>query len=198
MLTVHTLGRPATSVKESENAVPPTFRVDSGLAALVVTLDRCSCSASTKAHSPPYEVMHDVDVIRILWECLWHPVAPSVPSDIAETVIVGHVHEVEFLFGFPALTETCHRPRLLVSIHRGFAALTCGRPARHADSNSRSTPEHSIGKLHLLLAGSAAPSEEPWSSPYGGTEQERGFDRFHWNEHVRTRLTSTGGERCFS
>jgi hypothetical protein len=198
MLTMHALGRPATSVNESENSVHPTFRVDSDLPALVVRLDRCICTASTKVHSPPYEVTHHVDVIRILWDSLWHPVAPSVPSDIAETVIVGRVHEVECLFRSPALTETHHRPRLLVSIHHGFAAPTCRRPARHADPNSRSTPEHSIGKLHLLLTDSAAPSEEPWSSPSGGTEQERGFDIIHWNEHVRTRLTSAGGERCFS
>lgn len=182
MLTMHALGRPATSVSESENSVHPTFRVDSGLPALVVRLDRCFCTASTKAHSPPYEVTHHVDVI----------------SDIAETVIVGRVHEVECLFRSPALTETDHRPRLLVSIHHGFAAPTCRRPARRAGPNSRSTPEHSIGKLHLLLTDSAAPSEEPWSSPSGGTEQERGFDMIHWNEHVRTRLTSAGGERCFS
>ena len=93
-------------------------QIATGHSVRVVTLDRIFHGDGRRL--PAREMLGGVEVCRVpFFLSTRYPVAPGVLRHVRDADIV-HVHAIDFLFDYLALTKPLHRRSLIVSTHGGF------------------------------------------------------------------------------
>lgn len=95
------------------------YQLADGHRVRVVTLDRIFDEPDGR-RLPHRDAVDGIDIRRVGWRgSKRYPVAPGVLRHLGGADIV-HVHGVDFLFDYLALTRPIHRRKLVLSTHGGF------------------------------------------------------------------------------